>query len=633
MFSRPRSQFGPWRALDDRGGPHERVEDLRPLTEAPPAAIAAPSFSFATIPLRSREVSGALDRLAASRSAGTKLDAETKRFLTARFGSPQDAMRAASPSRTAPSLPLQAKLEVGAIVHPLEEEADRVADRVIRMPQPASAISKSTSIAAGATLQRECAECEDEDKLHRKAEGASVPAMTAPSIVHDVVGSPGQPLDPATRAFMEPRFGRNFDHVRVHTDEAAVRSAAAVGAAAYTVGPHIAFAGGRYAPSTDSGRRLLAHELTHVAQQSTGEGILRRACASTFKKASSFMELIVLVREAETRLGAAGITTPKDQIHALRGLFYGTTWSTDFAVETSTMRNEGFQRFTRPSQDPAKSAPSDVTAVLDCGLADALKGSQDLVDASGRHVDFGHLVIGLDARFDPAFASNVKYPVKALFTSVDIDLGGTGTELVTWLGDLGGGAASLAVRRVAAPSTSAGTVFTGSDYGGSINLEGDIAASVVATGSPSAVTAPNLAPGKKFSDVLQDYLSPAAPSASWNDRATTFLTMNGATIDASKTLTNRNALIDSFAKKIQIFACNYLVSRVKDGKIPVATAKAAANDHVISSAREVAAAFVDALDDSRKTGAKIEAKRFPGPTTGGSSACTAQVLAAGLLSP
>ena len=83
-----------------------------------------------------------------------------------------------------------------------------------------------------------------------------------------VVRAPGQPLDAATRSFMQPRFGRDFSGVRVHSDAAAARSAQAVGAKAYTVGDDIVFGAGRFAPSTGEGRRLLAHELAHVAQRS-----------------------------------------------------------------------------------------------------------------------------------------------------------------------------------------------------------------------------------------------------------------------------------------------------------------------------------------------------------------------------
>jgi outer membrane protein OmpA-like peptidoglycan-associated protein len=90
---------------------------------------------------------------------------------------------------------------------------------------------------------------------------------TAPPIVHDVLRSPGQPLDDRTRAFMEPRFGHDFSGVRVHTDADAADSARAVRALAYTVGQNVVFGAGQYAPATPAGRNLMAHELTHVVQQ------------------------------------------------------------------------------------------------------------------------------------------------------------------------------------------------------------------------------------------------------------------------------------------------------------------------------------------------------------------------------
>lgn len=89
----------------------------------------------------------------------------------------------------------------------------------------------------------------------------------APASVHGVLRSPGRPLDPATRAWVEPRFGRDFGEVRVHADPGAARSAEAIGARAYTSGRHIAFAANQYAPHTPAGLRLLSHELGHVVQQ------------------------------------------------------------------------------------------------------------------------------------------------------------------------------------------------------------------------------------------------------------------------------------------------------------------------------------------------------------------------------
>lgn len=129
------------------------------------------------------------------------------------------------------------------------------------------------------TLQRKCAcggstkagsECEEckQKKLQRKTTNVSG-ATTAPPIVHEVLRSPGQPLDTGTRAFYEPRFGHDFSKVRVHTDEKAAESARSVNALAYTVGQNIVFDVMRLAPSSPAGRKTLAHELTHVIQQSS----------------------------------------------------------------------------------------------------------------------------------------------------------------------------------------------------------------------------------------------------------------------------------------------------------------------------------------------------------------------------
>jgi hypothetical protein len=135
---------------------------------------------------------------------------------------------------------LQAKLKVGAVDDPLEDEADRVADQVTRMPGP---------VQTGRV----------------GPEGSEQTA--APPIVQEVLASHGQPLDPATRVFVESRFDRDFSDVRVHADAKAAKSADAVNALAYTVGHHIAFGAGQYEPGTEYGRKLMAHELTHVMQQ------------------------------------------------------------------------------------------------------------------------------------------------------------------------------------------------------------------------------------------------------------------------------------------------------------------------------------------------------------------------------
>src|SRR5262245_3155098 len=109
-------------------------------------------------------------------------------------------------------------------------------------------------------------------RLGLTRKGASGGATRLSSAVSPMVGavlrSPGQPLDSDTRAFMESRFGHDFSRVRVHADSRASDAARAVNATAYTVGRDLVFQAGRYRPETEVGKRLLAHELTHVVQQS-----------------------------------------------------------------------------------------------------------------------------------------------------------------------------------------------------------------------------------------------------------------------------------------------------------------------------------------------------------------------------
>jgi hypothetical protein len=101
-----------------------------------------------------------------------------------------------------------------------------------------------------------------------------VPGRTPPRAAG--ASSAGRPLDAGIRAFMEPRFGRDFGGVRVHTDAGAAESARAMDALAYTRGADVVFDTGRYAPGTAEGRGLLAHELAHVVQQEQGGARLQR---------------------------------------------------------------------------------------------------------------------------------------------------------------------------------------------------------------------------------------------------------------------------------------------------------------------------------------------------------------------
>ncbi len=147
--------------------------------------------------------------------------------------------------------------------------ADRAAERA-KGPatvRPGSGILQRKCACGGTTGPTgECAECRKKRLQRRALAGAAGPSV-APPIVHDVLRSPGRPLDDGVRSEMEPRFGHSFADVRVHADGRADESARAVEAAAYTVGRDVVFAAGRYAPASDAGRRLIAHELAHVVQQ------------------------------------------------------------------------------------------------------------------------------------------------------------------------------------------------------------------------------------------------------------------------------------------------------------------------------------------------------------------------------
>jgi hypothetical protein len=161
---------------------------------------------------------------------------------------------------------IQPKLAISTPGDMYEREADRLADQVMLTSE--SQLQRACACGGG------CPACQHKQDTHGnlptkrlQARPSQEPAV--PAIVHEVLASSGKPLDAPTRAFMEPRFGHDFSRVRVHTDARAVQSASAVGARAYASNRHIVFGASQYAPQTDSGRRLLSHELIHVLQQSS----------------------------------------------------------------------------------------------------------------------------------------------------------------------------------------------------------------------------------------------------------------------------------------------------------------------------------------------------------------------------
>lgn len=163
----------------------------------------------------------------------------------------------AATSKTAIKAP-STGLRIGKANDSFEQEADRVADQVVGSEKPRAEWSLARM------------------SIGAQSEQSPVAPAIAPPIVHEVLKSPGQPLEAATRTFFEPRFGRDLTNVRVHADSRAAESASAVQAQAYSVG-HDVVLGGEHQSGTRAGNRLLAHELVHTFQpEHSSATVLRR---------------------------------------------------------------------------------------------------------------------------------------------------------------------------------------------------------------------------------------------------------------------------------------------------------------------------------------------------------------------
>lgn len=159
---------------------------------------------------------------------------------------------------------LQAKLKIGLPNDIYEQEADRMAERVVSMPEPGGGIANNRK----PMVQR--ASCPEKENEEAQLDAApSVTPEVTPGIESEInaMKGGGQPLPESTRNFFEPRFGADFSGVRIHNDSHAAQTAQAINAKAFTTGRDVFFNTGQYAPGSSSGDRLIAHELTHVMQQ------------------------------------------------------------------------------------------------------------------------------------------------------------------------------------------------------------------------------------------------------------------------------------------------------------------------------------------------------------------------------
>ena len=192
------------------------------------------------------------------------------------------ALQAMLKSKSPDSISIQAKPTADKTSDSYEQEADSVAEQVVHAQEP----KLEPSCACGGT----CPQCQNHQKplQMKRVEHSSGIEAYAPPIVQEVLQSSGKPLDVNTRNFMESRFGYDFGAVRIHDDPKAAKTAEEVSARAYTVGHHITMNNSQYSPQTREGRKLLAHELTHVVQQAGSPKSVQRQAEGAAKPSKNF---------------------------------------------------------------------------------------------------------------------------------------------------------------------------------------------------------------------------------------------------------------------------------------------------------------------------------------------------------
>jgi Domain of unknown function (DUF4157) len=267
---------------------------------------------------------------------------------------------------------IQRKLSIGAVDDPLEAEADAMADKVMRMPERPF-------------VQRKCARCEEEETIQRSPLAASITPFiqakggdggTASDTVTQQVNATrgnGSNMDRPTQSFMESRFGTGFSNVKIHTGDYAVQMSRELNAQAFTVGSDIYFNSGKYNPLSESGKHLLAHELTHTVQQGAATQIQK-----TGEEGSALIQ--DTVRSASRTVGTnqwsgtvdreqyipASGSTPRRVIQFISGV------RIQFDGDSCTVRLPTRVQFVHPSATNWPFAPADAGSPVPTPLAQSV---------------------------------------------------------------------------------------------------------------------------------------------------------------------------------------------------------------------------------------------------------------------
>lgn len=314
-------------------------------------------------------------------------------------------------------------------------------------------------------------------------------------------------------------------------------------------------------------------------------------------------ELLAFVRDAEQKLTAAGLTDLGDQIHALRGIYYGTTWSLDYQQNKSDSRNLAFNQFLTYSL-----MPPDVRPILGPTLFTSLYECAEFKLNSSIDLDFGHLVIGLDAR--RSYQSRKSPNLLAAGRE-------TGLAVCTWLGDLGGAAGQLAyLRATKMPNRRAIEEFKGSNFGGPPNLEGDIAALVVGAPLSPLDDVPPTPDTGRLSDLVATYCQVGSPT--WQARVATFLQLLGAEVSGNSIL-NVEKFRQELSLSCQRFGESYLHFRAYSQLNNASIVLADSSRHLVGTSHEIADIFIDLMLRSLRApaGALARATLDPAPTPKG----------------
>ncbi|CAM3767573.1 hypothetical protein FLBR109950_00210 [Flavobacterium branchiophilum] len=351
----------------------------------------------------------------------------------------------------------------------------------------------------------------------------------------------------------------------------------------YIGGDYIEWTGGKneeYAKvirisSNEKNNFTAVKEQTYGESKDPSEEDDKLCTCKVSKKATNFKTLIELVKQAEEMLIQNEYSDMGDRISIIRGVYYGTEWSLDYSTEKSSIRNKFFNIYT------GSSVKADARKVLKCSenckakLFESLFATPEVFENSYKAVDFGHLIIGLDSRRS-SVAKNITQPGQ----------GGTGLELNTWIGDLGGGTANLSRQRIKNSTIRAKTIFPvgGHSYGAMVNLEGDVAAYVVGMNDNKPNDIVDATDNfKTIHEALKDYFD-----KKWNKRTFYFLAMLGAKVSGNNIIYTKSELESECAEKFEDFAEPYITLRNPTDLIE-------ASNYFKPVSEEVAAIFIDAL--------------------------------------